>query len=318
MSSPDQARQFAYSFSLLVIPTLAGYLLRKRMRDAMALARRIQVVNMLTLTPAICALAAWILKPNWNLIALPGIGVGISAVLLMLSLGLARLRKLPPKQLGSFTVCGATANIGTTLGGFLCYLLMDEAAFSLSIVYHLYFFWFFFLVCFPLARSCGSEAGQERPGFSSIVLGAMKDPRSAIPLLGLVAGFALLFSGYPRPEALASVQAVLVPVSTALAMFGLGLTFRFSKISGYARECRDMCLLKFVVTPLLALAAVKLLGLDGEAAWVVLVLSTMPTAIYACLTATLFDNDVDLANSAFLVTTAVFIVVVLPILVLTV
>ena len=69
------------------------------------------------------------------------------------------------------------------------------------------------------------------------------------------------------------------------------------------------------LTPALAAAAVWLLGLHGEQAKVVMLLSSMPVAIYTCIIATVFDLDIDLANAMFLITTGVFLVAVLPILV---
>jgi len=306
----SQLREFAYSFSLLVFPAAGGYLLRRRLSDPLKLARRIQILNMVTFTPLVACFAIWILTIDRQLILLPSIGLVVSLMLMALSVGVTRTRAMPPPQAGSYVFSATISNIGHTMGGFVCFALIGEQAFSLSVIYHLYFMFFTYLVCFPLARSYSPS---HKAGLWAGVVAAFTDIRS-MPLVGIVVGFVLLGAGIQRPPVISSVQAFIVSFSTALTMFGLGMTFQFRSVKKYKRDCIEMAIIKFAFTPALALAAIWLCGLTGLTAQVVLMLSFMPTAIYACIIATLFELDVDLANAMFFVTTAVFVMVVLPLL----
>jgi len=306
----SQLREFAYSFSLLVFPAAAGYALRRRLVDPLTPARRIQIFNIIVFNPLVSCFAIWILSIDRQLVVLPSIGLVVSLALMGLSVAITRARGMPPPQSGSYVFSAAISNIGHTMGGFVCFVLIGEHAFSLSVIYHLYFMFFTYLVCFPLARSYSPS---HKAGLWAGVVAAFTDVRS-MPLVGIVIGFVLLGMGVERPAFMSNVQAFIVSFSTALTMFGLGMTFQFRSLKKYRRDCVEMSLIKFVFTPALALLAIWVCGLTGLTAQVVLMLSFMPTAIYACIIATLFELDVDLANAAFFVTTAVFVVVVLPVL----
>lgn len=307
----SNTREFVFSFSVLVGPAIAGYALRRFIAEPQQLARRIQVANVVVLGPIVACLAVWILTLNREIVILPLIGLSISVALLLIARLIARVRGLTLKQAGSYAFSASLSNIGHTMGGFLCYQLISESAFSLSVIYHLYYMWFAYLVCFPYARALGSP---DKGNFFASVKAAFTDPRS-MPLAGIVLGFALLLWGPPRPPSMSALQSVVIPLSTALAMFGLGLSFFFRSLGRNFRDCVEMCGLKFLVTPALAVAAVFLCGLEPPSSSVVLILSTMPVGIYAFLIATLFDLDVDMANAMFVFTTAVFVAVVLPVLV---
>ena len=227
-------------------------------------------------------------------------------------LALARWRYPEARQRASFAVSAALSNVGHTLGGFLCFLLLGEHAFSQSVVYTLYFLFFTYLICFPVAHACSAARAGSR---WQTIRQAVCDLRS-MPMLGIAAGTVLLLSGIPRPQALGQLQAFLLPASTASTMFGLGLTFQARRLPQYWPDAMLMSALKFLVTPVLAWLGIQLFGLEGETASVVMILSTMPTAIYACIIATIYDLEIDMTNAFFIFTTLAFLVFVLPVLVL--
>jgi predicted permease len=308
----NQLGEFATSFSLLVFPAAAGYATRKRMQseNALALAKRIQVANMVVLNPLVLTLGIWVLKIERSVMILPLIGAALSTLMLFVGMAVSKARGATRPQVGSFAFCAAISNIGHTMGGLICLILISEQAFTLSIAYHLYFMFFIYLVCFPLARLFGES---HQGSLARSILGAFTDIRS-MPMLGIVLGFVLMKSGRERPPEFSTVQVLVVSASTVMVMFGLGLTFQFRRIRDYIKECLAMSVLKFAVTPMLAMGAIWLCGLTGLTARVVTIQSLIPTGIYGFVIATLFDLDVDLANSVFFFTTIFAIVVILPLL----
>jgi len=91
---------------------------------------------------------------------------------------------------------------------------------------------------------------------------------------------------------------------------------RFRRVRGYLRESAAVAAIKFALVPILATALAHSAGLgtveDGLPLKVVLILSSMPVAFNALIPPSIYDLDLDLANSCWLVTTALLIVV-LPI-----
>jgi predicted permease len=150
-------------------------------------------------------------------------------------------------------------------------------------------------------------------GWRALALATARDPKVVSPLLGIGLGLALAAWAGPRPRALGDLQAVVVPASTAAVMYAVGLTLDVGRVGAYLGDCLGMCALKFLASPLVALGLVLLLAPGHDAARVALLLATMPSAINATVIASLFRLDVDAANACFLVTTGVFLALVLPV-----
>jgi predicted permease len=93
----------------------------------------------------------------------------------------------------------------------------------------------------------------------------------------------------------------LIPV--ALLTLGVQLSR-----SGHGRDWQPLALatlLRLVVAPLVALASVRLVGLDGLAAQVVIVAAGFPTAVNVFILASRYDEHPDLASRIVCVTTLV-------------
>jgi hypothetical protein len=137
---------------------------------------------------------------------------------------------------------------------------------------------------------------------------------SAITLGGL-----LNLSDVQRPEFYATITSVFVPIMTVLLMTSIGMAMKFHKIGSYLRECLSISLIKFVLVPVLVSLPAYFLGYgdiqNGLPLKVVLILSSMPVAFNALIPPSIYNLDLDLANSCWFFTTAL-LVVVLPVLLL--
>ena len=135
---------------------------------------------------------------------------------------------------------------------------------------------------------------------------------SAITIGGL-----LNICSVQRPEFYKTVISVFVPLLTVLLLISIGMAMKFHKIGAYLRECVSIALIKFVMVPLLASLPAYFLGYgdiqNGLPLKVVLILSSMPVAFNALIPPSIYDLDLDLANSCWFFTTA-SLVVVLPML----
>jgi len=110
-----------------------------------------------------------------------------------------------------------------------------------------------------------------------------------------------------------------VPLGTVLLLASIGMALKFRRVQDYIKECVAVSLIKFVLVPVLTVSLAYLIGFDtidkGLPLKVIFILSAMPVAFNALIPPSIYDLDIDLANSCWFFTTAM-LVVVLPLLLL--
>ncbi len=195
-------------------------------------------------------------------------------------------------------------------------MFLGEAGFALVPIYKLFEEISYYSIGFPIAKYfSGAESGDIR--LADRLKRFTRDPFILVALTSIIAGALLNAGGFHRPEGYAGVIAIFVPLATVLLLASIGLALRFSRVGNYLRECLSVSFIKFLLVPSAATTLAYFLGLGGidEALplKVVLILSSMPVAFNALIPPSLYDLDVDLANSCWLVTTAL-LGIVLPLL----
>ena len=88
---------------------------------------------------------------------------------------------------------------------------------------------------------------------------------------------------------------------------------KFRKMGAYLRECLSISLIKFILVPVLVCLPAYFLGYgsiqNGLPLKVVLILSSMPVAFNALIPPSIYNLDLDLANSCWCLTTAMLVVI---------
>ena len=135
-------------------------------------------------------------------------------------------------------------------------------------------------------------------------------------LAGLILGTALNLADVPMADIWFTILKITVFLGTILAMFAMGSRMRFSRLGKYHRRLSWIYLVKFAAHPIAMLALCWIFGLTGLPAGVLLIASCMPVGVNVVGFSTIYDLDVDLANAGYLWTTAIFMTVVLPLLIL--
>ncbi len=298
--------------ALVVLPMVSGYILRRVGVMKRSWARPLMAFNIVVGHSGVVLLTSWNVRMTGALILLTVTGFTLA----MVNMGVGRivggLLSLPRQKMGIYIITSSMSNIGYTLGGLLCLLFLGEEALGEQVIYVAYFNFYLVLAIYSVGRYYG-EGGDK--GFLRSALESFRDVRS-MPLVALAVGLGLNAGGVARPATLAPVTKGLVICATIISMTGIGLTVEIRAVRGYLRECAALAATKFLWTPLLGLAMCYLLGLSGFERKVVFILSAMPCAVFSVVMAELFKLDTDLANSAFLATTAFFLVAGLPVLVL--
>lgn len=277
---------------------------------------RLQKVALLGLNPVAIVGAIWVVRiKDVELIALPFIGFFALLTGGLLALGAARLLKLEPRKTGAIFGCGSFTNIGS-IGMLVCFVFLGEAGFALVPIYKIFEEVFYYSIGFPIAKYY-SGAAENDGGVAARLRGLIRDPFILVAVSSLILGALMNLSGLPRPAVYGPVNAVVVPLATILLLTSIGLALRFSRVGDYLLESVSVSAIKFVLVPASATAMAWLLGFgsidDALPLKVVMILSSMPVAFNALIPPSIYDLDLDLANSCWFVTTAL-LVAVLPLL----
>jgi len=141
----------------------------------------------------------------------------------------------------------------------------------------------------------------------------MRDPFILVAISSIIIGGFLNFSDAVRPEFYKTIIAVFVPLLTILLLTSIGLGLKFRRIRDYFKECISISIIKFIFIPMLATSLAYIMGFDkidgGLPLKVVMILSSMPVAFMALIPPSIYDLDLDLANSCWFFTTALLIFV---------
>lgn len=304
---------------------LAGYLTRilplRPFSDVAGrsteISRSLKLIAIFVLNPLPIANSFWRLSlVGGQLFIFPFLG--ILSILIGGSTAIAfnALFGIPPKQAASVFTSGAFTNI-ISLGGLTAFAFFGHDGYALVPLFNSFVSFSYYLIGFPLSHKLSQE---NRTGFSFSSRIVLDRPYLLIPLISIAIGLLLNVLNVPRPPAMDAVAGVLIPLASAMIGFSIGLTLFWGRIGAYRKEIVLVSLIKFVIVPGIMIPLGLAIGLpallDGVAFKVLVILSVMPVAFNALIPPVVYGFDLDLANSAWIVTTLALILI-LPILYIT-
>src|SRR5512136_2236919 len=308
-----------YSFAIILAGLFLGYALQAlAIRGVIrlplsidALRKGLQRAALLVVNPVAIVGATWIVSiRDAALVALPFVGLFAIVTGGVLALGAARLLWLPPKKTGALFCCGSFTNIGS-IGALVCYMFLGEPGFALVPIYKIFEELSYYSTGFPIAKYYSGSSLAE--GRWDRVKGLARDPLILVSVTSLLLGGALNLGGLERPAIYGTVNAVFIPLQAFMLLVSVGLALRFRKVGNYLRESAAVAAIKFAAVPALACSLAYGLGfgaIDGGLPLkVVMILSSMPVAFNALIPPSIYDLDLDLANSCWFVTTALLVIV---------
>jgi predicted permease len=219
-------------------------------------------------------------------------------VLLLLPFSAAWARRLLPTRAsqGSFVLAAIFSNIGTTGGAFICYLLYGTPGLALGYLYLLPYPLLVFTLGFSLAKR---YAAPGRLTLLDYAHGLVTNLTSLIPLLAMGAGFYCNLHRFAIPAFAPAWADVFIKTDLVVMFAAIGMTLELTSLFSPGRTVLALNLVKFLVSPLLALAFVLLAygSVHSLPAKVILIQAAMPPAIYAVITSNLFNLDRRLVNA---------------------
>ncbi len=310
-----------YSLGLIASGLSLGYLYRNKHPHGVnqseesinKLRRKLQTTSILYLNPFVFGGAIWALNlSDIRIFALPFLGAFAVTLGGVLGYVAARLFKLNRKQKGVMVTCGSFTNIGS-IGSLITFILLGDTAISLIPFYKFFETFLYYGVGFPYAKSMSDMATEEESALDHLK-SILSDKFVQVTISSWAVGLTLNMLGVQRPAFYPTLISVLIPIVSVLLLSSIGMAMKFSKMHGYVREATTISLIKFVVIPTSVYVLASWIGLgavnNGLPLKVVTILASMPVAFTAMVPPTLYDLDVDLANTAWLMTTSLLLVVV--------
>lgn len=307
-----------FSLGLIASGLTAGYLYRnmcvqKDEKEINNIRKNLQAVALLFVNPIAFGGAIWALDlSDLRIIALPFLGAFAIILGGLLAYFAAKILELSRKRTGVFVTCGSFTNIGS-IGSLVTYFLLGESAVALMPFYKLFETFIYYGVGFPFAKSMSVKT-MEQVSMSKQIFDVFTDKFVLVAMSSMVLGLGLNILGIRRPVFYSFLNNILIPLGTLLLLSSIGMAMRFGKMRKNIREAIVISLIKFIIVPSSVYFLGSILGLDavnsGLPLKVSLVLASMPVAFIAMVPPTLYDLDVDLANTAWFVTTALLILVV--------
>jgi hypothetical protein len=317
--------KFFFTFILIVSGLLIGYgiqtLVRRKVLDLPLplldqLRRFLVKLVLLFFNPITIVGALWTIRMNDGRLAVFPV-LEVFAILLggFLAIGTSKILKLERRKTGAMFACGFFTNT-LSIGGLICFVFLGEMGFALVAFYRVFEEFVYYGVGFPIARLYSADA-HEKETWRDKLKRLGTDTFVLVSLGSLFTGGLLNLSGLKRPEVYQAINSALIPLGTLTLLISIGLAMRVRTIQNYLKECVAISAVKFLAVPAILTLTALLLGYgkieNGLPLKVVMILSSMPVAFTSLVPPSLYDLDIDLANSCWLFSTSL-LVVVLPVL----
>lgn len=310
--------KFILSFSIIVAGLGAGFGFSRMIASgairlgpgrADSLRSVLQKLVLLVFGPLTLCGAVWSLDlGDPRAFAMPFIGLFALALGLLLGFAGARLLGLSTGQAGVYATCSSFTNLGN-IGGLVIFLLSGEAAFAFVPFYKLFEEAWYYSVLFPIARRAGERihpnaaARGASPG--SDFLRVLRDPFFLAAISGISLGLGLNIAGLRRPPEIGSLNSVLIPSSSFIFLFTVGMRMRFRIAREHRRAAALIVISRSILVPAVVVGICLLFGLEGGLTLkVILVLSAMPVGFLGLVPPTMYGLDIDFANSLWLASNA--------------
>ena len=276
------------------------------------LRKLLQHISMVGIMPIAFVGVIWIISfENLKIVTLPLLG---SALLLTgggLGLLQARMMNKTGGQKSVLFCCGFFSNLGS-VGGLISFVFLGEHGFAMLAFYRLFEEILYYSIGFPLAKYFKNDTNSMR--IMDRLTDVIKDPFFIAATGSFILGLALNLSGIERPPFYETLNSYFVPVGIFLILLSIGLGMRFSSLRNNLKAGLVMAAIKHLCLPVIGAFAAWMFGFhlieNGLPFKIVLICSSMPIAFNGLIVASVYDLDLDLANTCWLISTLALIPVI--------
>lgn len=307
--------RLVYVFTDLILPLAVGYVLRGKQWLGAEFCNKMIRFNVIVVYTLLSLLSFWELPLTFKLFWLPVFGLLLSVIPGAISYFFVARRYTNLLDRGSYITSTVASNIGT-LGGVCAFILYGELGFAYTQMVSIPQTVTLFLFCFPVGQYYHAQYHNKNDGAikTKLTFREMFLTWNQLPLVAICVGVFLHFSGIERPVILGTAFEWLVHVGAWTALLPVGFLINFSAARQYYLRLWDALLTRFIITPIIIFLLASYLFQDYQLLATVLVLSLTPTAVNSVVTAQLFQLNVDLSMASFIMTTALYLFIIYPLL----
>jgi len=318
MTEMDIARiRFISMFFVLVGGIISGYIASNKFGLSEELAKKLMTFVLVFLNWPIGLIVIWQMKLGIEMVWVAVIGLILLLIMTAISVANASFHKLEAKSRLTLILAGALSNLGYTGGAFVCYALFGLTGLAIAQIYILFWLPVICLVFLPLIRISEASSTTTKKSF---FLSSLFDWRM-LSVPAVIIAIILNLSGIKMPKVITKLHIadIFIYTSSSLAFFAIGLRVTFSRLKNYLPLYFNLSAVKFIITPIVAFLVIKLLTrlgcrLDELSTNVIIVQSLAPPAVFMVTVSNVFGLDSKMGSVLWVVTTAIFAVVVVPIL----
>ena len=302
-----------------------GYILRRRLlrdrdRAEDACRRwsgRLKLTCIAVLMPPV-TITAMMKSPltGGNVLAMAGLGATCLLAGAILGRSYLVVWPMKPQEAGAFLGCATMSNL-VSFGSLITFAFWGNAGLQQLHLFKLFEHVLYYGLFYPWCSTFSPDVNPQRTG---IIQSFRRHPVTIVPIAVVVAGMAANFAVYEGfdlagpPDWTQHINGVLVPVHVGVLTFAVGLSMSPSRVGRYWPQCAAIVSISFVARPAFAAAAgfvCLTVGLINDLGFrVTVLLSAMPVAFNALIPPSIYRLDEDLANSCWIVTTALMVLVV--------
>lgn len=303
------------TFLVLVVGIFSGYLFQKLIdknhwitpKSKKEISIFLQKLGMLWFVSVTYIGSLWIFKIEsiTKIISMPFVGAVSTIAGGFFAVIIAKYYHYNRMDIGSMFSCGYFAN-NIILGGMVCFFYLGEEGYALVPIFTFLIRLLYYGLGYPIAHMYAEDFVEQKETIKKIIE-AIKDPFFYVGVGSVLVGISLNLSSLERPEIYTTINKILIPLTTFILLFSIGLTFKFSRVYKYLKECFLISLVKFIVVPATILLIALLLDYQsisqGLPLKVSLIMSAMPVAFNSVIAANIYNLNVDLVNSCWIFTT---------------
>jgi len=308
--------RLAGMFAVLMGGLLCGYYSANRLRLSEHWAKKIMTLVLICFNAPIALMVIWKMNLTGELIWLPLSGAALLLTISVICAALFYFFDLPRRRRMTLVLAASLSNLGYTGGAFVCYALFGFAGLARANLYIVLWVPLVYVIFFPLLKIQEIKAGPVQPPFP---FKRFLDFRM-LPVLGVITAITLNLSDVSFPNVISNLHLIDIFVysGSSLAFFSIGLRVKISRLRKYLNFCIYICAVKFIVSPVVAMLLIELIQLCGYSLTgfvknVIMIESATSCAVLMVTMSNVFDLDGPLASALWVVTTAVFAAIVVPI-----
>jgi predicted permease len=303
--------------TVLVGGLVSGYLAGSRFGVPEHFAKKIMTAVLVCFNWLIALLAIWPLQLSKQLIWLPVVGLALISVVTAISTVFFHFLEPDRKTRLTLILAAGLSNTGYTGGAFVCYVLFGMDGLAMANIYLLLSVPAFYIFYLPYLKVHELRAKDRT---AALKLDFLLDFRMLV-IPAVIAAIILNLTSVKQPAFITKfyIIDILVCIASSLSFFAIGLRVKLSRLKNYINLYFLISAIKFILTPALAILFIALLTLAGQnlnstVQKVIIILSATPSAVLMVTMSNVFDLDGPLASALWVITMAIFVAIVVPVL----